>query len=86
MLDEFSEFCKTAGVLNDQFTTPEITYVFNKSILTSEDEVKQNNHCKASFTEFCEMLTRVANEGSYRPPSTTDYGEEADVEMSVEER
>jgi len=71
-----------SGVLNDQMTTIEISYVFNLSILTSEDEVKVNSNCKASFIEFCEMLTRVANEGSYRPLSSE--GEE--IQMTVEER
>ena len=83
MLDEFDDFCQDAGILNDQFTTPEISSVFCKSMLTSVDEVISNHNCRASFTEFLEMVCRAANEGSYPPPP--QKGEDGeDIEMCVE--
>jgi len=37
-------------------------------MLTREDEIKDNAHCKASLLEFIEMVCRIAYIGSY-PPS-----------------
>ena len=52
MADEFEDFCTMSGVLNDLMTAPIITYLFNVSIYTLEDEIKTGNHLKASPIEF----------------------------------
>lgn len=82
MVDEFEDFCCISGVCNDLMTQQLITYLFNISIFTYEDEVKDGKHLQASLIEFIEMCVRVANEGCYGPPVTDDQV----IEMSLEER
>ena len=87
MVDEFDDWVQLSGLLNDQFTTKEISHIFNVSMLTQEDEVKSGAHLRASVLEFTEMVCRACDEASWPPPPTAGPGgQTVPVNMTLAER
>ena len=77
MVDEFDDWVQQSNLLNDLMTAKNISYVYNVSMLSQEDEVKTGAHLKATVLEFTEMICRVCAEASFPPPARIDEnGEE----------
>ena len=77
MVDEFDDWVQQSNLLNDLMTAKYVTYIYNVSMLSQEDEVKSGQHLKASVLEFTEMICRVCAEASLLPPAQIDEnGEE----------
>lgn len=53
MCDEFVGFVEASGMINDCMTAKNVSYLFNLSMLTQDDEVKPGGqHLKATALEF----------------------------------
>jgi hypothetical protein len=62
-LQEFTDLCNTAKLINDKFTTNKVNFAFNLAMMTQVNELDLDRHCQMTFVEFLEALGRVAYMG-----------------------
>ena len=87
MVDEFDDWVQASNLLNELMTAKNISYIYNVSMLSQEDEVKSGTHLKATVLEFTEMICRVCAEASFPPPPQIDEnGDEIPVTMTIAQR
>lgn len=63
-LEEFSDLCLQAGLINDTFVAREIGICFSLSQTTEIDEVNNTKHLEMSFVEFLEALARACDKAN----------------------
>lgn len=60
-LGEFIDLITITDVVDDNFGAREIGTIFNLSMMTQVDEINKERHCRMSFVEFLEAVSRVAD-------------------------
>lgn len=77
-LEEFTDFCTTAGLINDSFAARETSTCFNIAMITQVDEIHKRRHLEMSFVEFLEALARGADMANL-PPRISEFNQPAAV-------
>ena len=60
-LEEFTDLCTQAGLINENFVAREVGTSFSLSQTTEIDEVSSTKHLEMSFVEFLEALARACD-------------------------
>jgi len=77
-LEEFTDFCNTAGLINDSFAARETSTCFNIAMMTQVDEIHKRRHLEMGFVEFLEALARGADMANL-PPRISEFNQPAAV-------
>jgi hypothetical protein len=78
-LEEFTDFCNAAGLINDSFAARETSTCFNIAMMTQVDEIHKRRHLEMGFVEFLEALARGADMANL-PPRISEFNQPAPTE------
>eukprot|EP00347_Sterkiella_histriomuscorum_P020671 403336916 len=85
-VDEFENLILSVPLVNDLFGQRDTSVAFNLAMMTQVNELDSERHLQATFIEFLEAFSRVAEQAALEPLYQAKHENDEYKEMSVENR